>query len=74
MLSTYYESSATRLDFSILYTLQVSPQWWFNSLLMVANFQMGITFSKMIQIGHMTLYKCHLIRLIWIIFEEIMAI
>ena len=27
----------------------------------VVNFQTGITFSKMIQIGHMTFYRCHLI-------------
>ena len=26
-----------------------------------ASFQMAITFSKMIQIGHMTFYRCHLI-------------
>ena len=29
--------------------------------LVATNFQMAITFSKMIQIGHMTFYRCHLI-------------
>ena len=37
----------------------------FNGILihssMTANFQMAITFSKMIQIGQMTFYRCHLI-------------
>ena len=45
-----YSSSSTLIDHSAF-----SDSHKFNSLSVAAIFEMGITFSKMIQIGHMTL-------------------